>query len=79
MIQACLGIMLQGGIEKIVAQMTIDQEGAIAVFESLGFRSEGLLRDHVQDKDGRRHDIVILSHDAANVLGQMNAYGMTRA
>ena len=79
MIQACLAMMLQSGIEKVVAQMTIDQEGAIAVFESLGFRSEGLLRDHVQDKDGRRHDIVILSHDAANVLGQMNAYGMSRA
>lgn len=79
MIQACLALMLQGGIEKVVAQMTIDQEGAIAVFESLGFRSEGLLREHVQDKDGRRHDIVILSHDAANVLSGMSAYGMSRA
>ncbi len=79
MIQACFAIMLQTGIEKIVAQMTIDQEGAIAVFESLGFRSEGLLRDHVQDRDGKRHDIVILSHDVAKVLGQMNAYGMARA
>lgn len=79
MIQACFAIMLQTGIEKIVAQMTIDQEGAIAVFESLGFRSEGLLRDHVQDRDGKRHDIVILSYDVAKVLGQMNAYGMARA
>ncbi len=78
MIQACLAIMLQGGIEKVVAQMTIDQEGAIAVFESLGFRSEGLLHNHVQDRDGRRHDIVILSHDAADVLGHANAYGMAR-
>jgi RimJ/RimL family protein N-acetyltransferase len=79
MIQACFAIMLQTGIEKIMAEMTIDQEGAIAVFESLGFRSEGLLRDHVQDRDGKRHDIVILSHDVAKVLGQMNAYGVARA
>ena len=79
MIQACFAIMLQTGVEKIVAQMTIDQEGAIAVFESLGFRSEGLLREHVQDRDGRRHDIVILSHDVAKVLGQLNAYGLARA
>jgi RimJ/RimL family protein N-acetyltransferase len=79
MIQACFAIMLQSGIEKIVAQMTIDQEGAIAVFESLGFRSEGLLRGHVQDQDGVRHDIVMLSHDAAHVLGQANAYGLARA
>lgn len=79
LIQACFALMLQSGIEKIVAQMTIDQQGAIAVFESLGFRSEGLLREHVQDRDGKRHDIVILSHDVAKVLGQMTAYGMARA
>jgi RimJ/RimL family protein N-acetyltransferase len=79
LIQQCFALMLQTGIEKIMAQMTIDQQGAIAVFESLGFRSEGLLRDHVQDRDGKRHDIVILSHDVAKVLGTMNAYGVTRA
>ena len=79
LIQACFALMLQSGIEKIVAQMTIDQQGAIAVFESLGFRSEGLLREHVQDRDGKRHDIVILSHDVAKVLGQMSAYGVARA
>jgi RimJ/RimL family protein N-acetyltransferase len=79
MIQACFAIMLQTGIEKIVAQMTIDQEGAIAVFESLGFRSEGLLREHVQDRDGKRHDIVILSHDVTKVLSSLNAYGLARA
>lgn len=79
LIQNCFALMLQSGIEKIVAQMTIDQQGAIAVFESLGFRSEGLLREHVQDRDGKRHDIVILSHDVAKVLGQMTAYGVSRA
>jgi L-amino acid N-acyltransferase YncA len=79
LIQSCFAIMLQSGIEKIVAQMTIDQQGAIAVFESLGFRSEGLLREHVQDREGKRHDIVILSHDVAKVLGHMTAYGMSRA
>jgi len=79
LIQECFALMLQIGIEKIVAHMTIDQQGAIAVFESLGFRSEGLLREQVQDREGKRHDIVILSHDVAKVLGAMTAYGVTRA
>ncbi|MEJ0048935.1 MAG: GNAT family N-acetyltransferase [Rhodospirillales bacterium] len=79
LIQHCFALMLQTGIEKIMAHMTIDQQGAIAVFESLGFRSEGLLREHVQDRDGKRHDIVILSHDVAKVLGAMTAYGVARA
>ena len=79
LIQHCFALMLQNGMEKILAHMTIDQQGAIAVFESLGFRSEGLLREHVQDRDGKRHDLVILSHDVAKVLGTMTAYGVTRA
>jgi RimJ/RimL family protein N-acetyltransferase len=79
LIQHCFALMLQTGIEKIMAHMTIDQQGAIAVFESLGFRSEGLLREQVQDRTGKRHDIVILSHDVAKVLGAMSAYGVTRA
>ncbi len=76
MIETCFAIMLQNGMEKITAQMTLDQTGAIAVFESLGFRSEGLLREQVQDRQGKRHDIVILSHDVAKIMGQMTAYGV---
>jgi RimJ/RimL family protein N-acetyltransferase len=79
LIQSCFAIMLQSGVEKIQAHMTLDQQGAIGVFESLGFRSEGLLREHVQDRDGKRHDIVILSHDVGKVLGQVSAYGVARA
>lgn len=77
--QECFAILLADGVEKIIAQMTIDQQGAIAVFESLGFHSEALLRDHVQDRDGRKHDIVILSHDVAKVMARMSAYGVTQA
>ena len=79
LIQHCFALMLPNGIETIVAHKTNDQQGAIAVCERLGFRSEGLLREHVQDREGKRHDIVILSHDVAKVLGQMTAYGVTRA
>ena len=44
---------LDRGIEKMVAQMTIDQKGAIATFEEIGFRAEALLRDHVKDRQRR--------------------------
>jgi hypothetical protein len=37
------------------------------------------MREHVQDRDGKRHDIVILRHDVAKVLGAMTAYGVARA
>jgi RimJ/RimL family protein N-acetyltransferase len=70
---------LAAGAEKITARMTLDQKGAIAVFEGLGFTIEALLRDQVKDRDGRRHDILILSHDVARTSAQHEAYGLGEA
>ncbi len=66
-------------LKKLIAQMTVDQKGAIAIFEELGFRGEALLRDHVRDRDGATHDIVILSHDVARVHSHLAAYGAGEA
>jgi hypothetical protein len=67
------------GVEKLTAQMTADQRGALAVFESMGFRGEALLRDQVKDRDGVKHDLVILGHDVARLQAQMQVYGLTEA
>jgi len=72
-------IALGLGVEKMVAQMTTDQEGAIAVFEGMGFRTEALLRDHVKDRDGHKHDLLIMAHDVNGFLVQMEAYGIAEA
>jgi L-amino acid N-acyltransferase YncA len=70
---------LERGIEKMVAQMTIDQKAAIATFEELGFRAEALLRDHVKDRNGRKHDLLVYSHDVREFQSQLEAYGMSEA
>ena len=70
---------LDHGIEKMVAQMTIDQKGAIATFEELGFKAEALLRDHVKDRQGQKHDLLVFSHDVAAFESQMDAYGVSEA
>jgi RimJ/RimL family protein N-acetyltransferase len=67
------------GIEKLVAQMTVDQQAAIALFESLGFKAEALLRDHVRDASGQTHDIVVLGHNIAQFGAQLEAYGLPEA
>lgn len=72
-------VALDLGIEKMVAQMTTDQEGAIAVFETLGFRTEALLRDHVKDREGHKLDLLIMAHDVARFLAQNEAYGLAEA
>ncbi len=68
-------IAIQRGIKKIVAEMTIEQKGAIAVFQKLGFRVEGLLRNHVRDRNGASHDLVMMAHETAEFYDQMRAYG----
>lgn len=72
-------LAMEQGHEKVVAQMTVDQRGAIAVFQALGFRPEALLSKHVKDREGRAHDLVVLCQDVAQVEAQMRAYGVTEA
>jgi RimJ/RimL family protein N-acetyltransferase len=64
------------GICKIVAEMTIEQKAAIAVFQKLGFTVEGLLRNHVRDRAGMPHDLVLMGHDTQEFYDQMRAYGV---
>ncbi len=77
--QETFALALGAGLEKLTAQMTVDQKGAIALFESLGFKAEALLRDHVRDAAGKKHDIVVLGHNVAQFLAQMEAYGLPGA
>lgn len=51
------------GLRKIMAHMTPEQLGSQAAFKRLGFMPEALLADYVEDRRGRSHDLVIMSHD----------------
>lgn len=76
LIQEAFRKALRLNLRKLTAMMTVDQKGAIAIFEELGFRGEGLLKDHVIDRDGVAHDIVMLSHDVARGESQLAAFGV---
>jgi N-acetylglutamate synthase-like GNAT family acetyltransferase len=77
LIQESFLIALTLGLEKLTAQMTVDQKGAIGVFEEMGFIAEALLKHHVRDAGGAKHDILVLSHDVERLQAQMEAYGLT--
>lgn len=77
--QETFALALGSGLERLVVQMTVDQTGAIAIFEGLGFKAEALLREQVKDKAGKSHDIVVLGHDVAQVRAQLEAYGLAGA
>ncbi|GAA0313100.1 GNAT family N-acetyltransferase [Sphingomonas oligophenolica] len=67
LLEAIYAVAMEREIEKLIAQMTPDQIGSVMLFESLGFRAEALLKDHVRDRDGKTHDLAILAHDVARV------------
>ncbi len=79
LIQECFVQALQLGLDKLCAQMTLDQTAAIGVFEELGFRAEAVLKNHVKDRDGQAHDLALLSHDVHAVHSMLDTYGVTAA
>ena len=75
--------MLRSGsgleLSKLCVQMTVDQRAAVASFEGIGFRAEALYRNHVRDREGRMHDLAVLSDDVVEAASKMQAYGIADA
>lgn len=65
LIENAFAVALALGIEKLYGRMTLDQMAARTLFEELGFKPEGLLRDEVKDRTGKKHDVLLLGHDIA--------------
>jgi L-amino acid N-acyltransferase YncA len=79
LVQAVFLEALERGIEKVLAEMTPDQKGAISMFQKLGFRVEGVLRDHVRDRKGTKHDIVLMAHEVHEAGDQLQRWGVADA
>jgi len=58
-------------IHKVIAEMMEDQHGAIKVFGALGFQKEAVLRDHVMDLKGKKHNLIIMSQDIDRLWEKM--------
>jgi L-amino acid N-acyltransferase YncA len=67
------------GLGKLTVEVVAEQEGAVAMFSGLGFQAEGLLRDHVRDRDGELRDLVLLSHSVADAWSAMETAGIDDA
>lgn len=58
---------LKAGLEKLVAEMMADQPAALKVFEKLGFKKEAVFIKHVIDLKGKKHDLVVMTSDVADL------------
>lgn len=77
MTREAFNMALALGIEKVVARMTPDQQGARALFQELGFQPEALLKDEVKDRDGEYHDLLIMACNVHTFLAQRQAFGVS--
>lgn len=64
---------------KLVVEVVAEQEGAVAMFQALGFHAEGLLRDHVRDRNGDVQDLVLLAHPVDDHWAAMQTAGIDDA
>jgi L-amino acid N-acyltransferase YncA len=63
-------------LEKMMVEVIADQDATIAMFRSLGFEPEALLKDHVRDDDGELHDLMLLAHSVEASLASLDAVGL---
>ena len=55
------------GLEKIIARMTPEQKRTKANLERLGFTVDALLHGFVRDRDGKPHDLLVMSSDVGGL------------
>jgi L-amino acid N-acyltransferase YncA len=64
------------GLRKMVVEVVADQEATIAMFRSLGFDPEALLKDHVRDQAGGMRDLMVLAHSVDDSFASLAAVGL---
>jgi RimJ/RimL family protein N-acetyltransferase len=74
-----VGWSLRHAITKVMVEVAAGQEHTIDMFGKLGFTGEALLRDHVRDRKGEVHDLVLLALFTEVAFGAMDAVGLTEA
>jgi L-amino acid N-acyltransferase YncA len=67
---------LRLGLRKIVVEVLAEQEPQIAMFTDLGFVPEALLHDHIRDRNGQFHDLMVLCHYVDDAAGNMSSLGI---
>ncbi len=63
LIKELIAVAEQTDLEKMEAELMVDQRTAIAAFQKLGFAQAAVFPDHVKDLTGKKHDLLVLVRD----------------
>jgi L-amino acid N-acyltransferase YncA len=67
------------GLTKLVVDVVADHVATVAMFTTMGFEAEGLLREHVRSQAGEVRDLLILSHFVEALWSTMATAGIDDA
>jgi L-amino acid N-acyltransferase YncA len=67
---------VDAGLAKLVVEIVAEQGSALALFTGLGFTGEALLTDHIRDRNGELHDLMVLAHHVGATWSAMDAVGV---
>ncbi len=67
------------GIDKIIGMFMEEQFAARRILEKVGFRQEAVLRKHVKDIHGKKHDLIVLSQDVEELWRRFEDFLRVRA
>jgi ribosomal protein S18 acetylase RimI-like enzyme len=59
------------GIEKIQAEVRDDNDEAIEMLKSLGYKREAVFKLHALDLQGKKHDVIIFYNDLSELWQRM--------
>lgn len=55
-------IAIKKGLDKILGEVMVDDVKTIKMMERLGFKQDAVLKDHVMDIKGKKHNLIIMSN-----------------
>jgi len=58
-------------LEKVMGEVMEDQIVVLSILKSLGFRKEAVLKDHVKDLLGNKHNLIIMANDVKTIWKRM--------
>jgi RimJ/RimL family protein N-acetyltransferase len=76
LVQRALAVAVAAGTEKLIVDVVADQEKTIGMLQANGFVPEALLTDHVRDRQGQLHDLMVLSCRARELAGDLELLGV---
>jgi L-amino acid N-acyltransferase YncA len=69
LLKHCFAEAIEAGAEKLIGRITSEKKVGMAVYRSLGFEREAVLRKQVRDNHGNLQDLVVYSYQVPSIEG----------